>query len=65
MCQLEPECSFRCPFCMSFNKLILDRTEGSAQSFIVDCEICCSPVKISVQLAAENDDPNLVAEPAT
>lgn len=65
MCQVEPECSFQCPFCMSVNRMILDRTEGNKQSFVVDCEVCCSPVKVDITLVGESDDANLVAEPAT
>lgn len=50
---------------MSVNRMILDRTEGNKQSFVVDCEVCCSPVKVDVTLVGESDDANLVAEPAT
>mgnify|MGYP006289261849 CR=1 FL=1 len=64
MCQIEPECTFQCPVCMSVNNVILDRTEGAQQSFVIDCEVCCSPVKIDVMLGLEPEDSRLVAVPA-
>ena len=65
MCQIEPECTFQCPFCMSNNILVLDVTEGAKQSFVVDCEVCCSPVRVNILLGLDADQMDLVAEAAT
>lgn len=38
-----------CPHCGESFSLALDVSEGSAE-FTVDCEVCCRPMKVSVQI---------------
>ncbi len=42
--------SIECPHCGETFSLALDLSEGSAE-FIVDCEVCCRPMTVSVQIA--------------
>ena len=50
MSRQAPKESFLCPYCGSENSLFIDFSAGSYQEFISDCEICCRPVVIAVEL---------------
>lgn len=39
-----------CPHCGESFSLAFDVSEGSAE-FTVDCEICCRPITVAVQVA--------------
>lgn len=41
--------SIECPHCGESFSLALDVSEGSAE-FIVDCEVCCRPMTVSVRI---------------
>jgi hypothetical protein len=47
---LEEDLEFSCPYCMSVNSVRIDATGGLDQNFITDCETCCSPIVIEVQI---------------
>jgi len=53
MTNIDLEAKFQCPICMSSNQTPVDPTEGDNQEFIVDCEVCCSPVKVRITLGQE------------
>ncbi len=40
---------FACPHCGERISMMLDLSAGS-QSYIEDCEICCSPIEISYEV---------------
>ena len=42
--------SIDCPHCGETFSLAFDESEGSAD-FIVDCEICCRPIKVSIRVS--------------
>ncbi|MCK0131354.1 CPXCG motif-containing cysteine-rich protein [Flavobacteriaceae bacterium F08102] len=42
------EHSFQCVYCWSQISMLLD-TSVPSQVYIEDCEVCCRPIKISVQ----------------
>ena len=46
--QLE---NVQCPFCGQTFDLTVDTTQA-AQRFVVDCEICCRPLEVSVTCEA-------------
>ena len=41
--------SIDCPHCGESFSLALDVSEGSAE-FIIDCEVCCRPMTVAVQI---------------
>ncbi len=41
--------SIECPHCGESFSLALDVSEGSAE-FIIDCEVCCRPMTVAVQI---------------
>ncbi len=47
---LEQYEEFLCPYCSANNTLQLDFTGGSQQKFVVDCEVCCSPIVVEIQM---------------
>lgn len=47
---MNDSCSISCPHCGEAFSLALDVSEGSAE-FTVDCEVCCRPMQVSVQIA--------------
>ena len=53
MSYLEEDFSINCPYCGTGFSVRVDRTGGSRQEFIIDCENCCRPIEI--ELDAEPD----------
>ncbi len=49
---LTQSSSFECPYCMVINELEIDEQNDIDQNQIVDCQICCQPIEITV-LASE------------
>ena len=38
-----------CPFCAEPITLLIDASAGS-QSYIEDCQVCCQPIEVSVEV---------------
>jgi transcription elongation factor Elf1 len=49
----DPEL-FSCPYCGSDNYLSADPSGGRRQKFVVDCEICCQPIAIELNISGES-----------
>ncbi len=47
------DCEFNCPYCMSVNSVRVDKTGGSRQFFVTDCEVCCRPIEIEAEVDEE------------
>ena len=54
---------FECPYCMTVNDLEIDEVNDIGQEQIVDCQICCSPIELSIidngfglEIHAKRDD---------
>jgi hypothetical protein len=54
---------FECPYCMTYNNLQIDEENDGGQEQIVDCQICCSPIELSlidngfgIEIIATRDD---------
>jgi hypothetical protein len=41
---------FLCPYCGEPNALFVDFSGGRNQKFVVDCEVCCAPIVVRLQL---------------
>ena len=50
---LEQYEEFSCPYCGETNQLLVDFSGGRAQEFVVDCEVCCAPIIIRLQLRGQ------------
>ena len=44
--------SVQCPYCGEAFETLLDLSAGSA-SYIEDCQICCRPIEIGIDVAAD------------
>ena len=51
---LEQHEHFLCPYCGRSNALSIDITGGSNQEFVTDCETCCRPIVVSLELDGED-----------
>ena len=38
-----------CPYCGETFDVLIDRSEGKVQSWEMDCEVCCQPIRVSVR----------------
>ena len=41
---------FVCPVCWQKLQIPVDRSAGERQSFVYDCEVCCRPLVITIQI---------------
>lgn len=48
--RLEQFENFSCPYCGETNELLIDLSGGAHQEFVVDCEVCCAPILIRLQI---------------
>ena len=44
---------FPCPFCGEENCVTLNYSDGLEQQFVIDCEVCCKPIRINLELTLE------------
>ena len=51
---LQENTSFQCPYCIGANFVCVDITAGKFQQLITDCEVCCQPIVIRVELNGNN-----------
>jgi hypothetical protein len=42
------EIQVRCPYCNVKQWIEIDPSEGQQQALIIDCEVCCRPLELSV-----------------
>ena len=47
---LEQNESFLCPYCGESNELLVDISGGPRQEFVVDCEVCCAPILVRLEV---------------
>lgn len=40
---------FQCPYCWESISMLIDRSISN-QSYIEDCEICCNPIQLTIQI---------------
>ncbi|WP_115807665.1 CPXCG motif-containing cysteine-rich protein [Winogradskyella pacifica] len=40
---------FQCPYCWEQISMLIDLSQ-SRQSYIEDCEICCNPIQLSIDI---------------
>ena len=55
MSDLEQNYEFFCPYCRASNTLNVDPSGGGHQSFVIDCETCCKPITVEVEIDWEGE----------
>ena len=53
MSQLEDDYEYNCPYCAVVSSLRVDNTGGSRQVFVIDCENCCRPIEIELDVEVD------------
>ena len=46
----EEDLAIQCPYCMVSFSVRVDLTGGESQAFVYDCETCCRPISIEVEI---------------
>jgi len=44
---------FSCAYCGAPNSLSIDVSGGQSQKFLTDCEVCCHPLVVKIELSGE------------
>lgn len=57
---LTANAEFSCPYCMVTNNISIDEENDLNQQQIVDCQICCSPIEITITTGI-HDKFNIIA----
>ncbi|MBD3585645.1 MULTISPECIES: CPXCG motif-containing cysteine-rich protein [Salinimonas] len=61
---LATPATFHCPYCMEPNEVEIDEINDSGHMQVVDCQVCCQPIEmtvhgqgdtLSVEVQREND----------
>ncbi|MDR9404757.1 MAG: CPXCG motif-containing cysteine-rich protein [Halothece sp. Uz-M2-17] len=47
---MENTTEFICAFCGEANPTIIDLTAGYQQSYVEDCQVCCNPNVLYIQI---------------
>jgi len=50
---LESDEEFNCPYCGAVVSIRIDETAGQRQNFVTDCEVCCRPMELEVDIDSE------------
>ncbi len=50
MSPVEDEYAFACPYCFVEISIRVDYTAGRRQSFTTDCETCCQPIAVRLEV---------------
>ena len=50
MSSIEEDCFISCPYCTESIAIRIDLTGGQKQSLISDCEVCCQPISIQIEI---------------
>lgn len=59
---MELEGSYICPYCLQINTILVDVTEGNRQELIEDCQICCRPITLTIEVDIELQEVNVTAD---
>ena len=49
---VEDAYAFACPYCFAEISITVDVTGGRRQTFTADCEVCCRPIAIQLEVGA-------------
>ena len=46
----ETDQEINCPYCSQAITVRVDQTGGRRQYFVIDCEVCCRPIQIELDI---------------
>ena len=53
MLNLEEDCFINCPYCLESIGIKIDLTGGQNQLLTYDCEVCCRPITLQIEIDSE------------
>jgi hypothetical protein len=56
------EAGFQCAGCGEWNETFVDESAGSRQHYVEDCQVCCKPNLLSIEIEDESGEPRITAE---
>ncbi|WP_218354171.1 CPXCG motif-containing cysteine-rich protein [Alteromonas lipotrueiana] len=45
---LATPATFNCPYCMEPNEVEIDEINDTGQTQVLDCQVCCQPIEMTV-----------------
>ena len=59
---MEIEETFFCPYCLQLNTILIDVTAGPHQEIIEDCQVCCRPAQLTIEVDIEGNTAMVTAD---
>jgi hypothetical protein len=59
---METTAEFSCAFCGEINTTFVDFSGGISQSYVEDCQVCCRPNVLFIQIDEESLEVNIEAD---
>jgi hypothetical protein len=50
---METTADYACAFCGEINTIFVDLSAGRSQSYVEDCQVCCRPNLLALQVDEE------------
>ena len=47
---MEIEATYICAYCLQQNSIVIDSSGGKTQEYVEDCQICCKPNTLKIQI---------------
>ena len=60
---MQDTADYTCAYCGETNMTFIDLSAGSQQSYVEDCQVCCQPNVLYVQIDEETLDIEISSEP--
>ncbi|MCW5895271.1 MAG: CPXCG motif-containing cysteine-rich protein [Bacteroidetes bacterium] len=61
---MEIDATFTCAYCLQVDAIVVDGTGGLHQHYIEDCQICCRPNDLHIEVDEEMTEADVQAETA-
>lgn len=59
---METTAEYQCAFCGEYSTTFIDISAGFTQSYVEDCQVCCRPNRLFVQVDRDNLDISIDTE---
>ncbi|AFY82319.1 CPXCG motif-containing cysteine-rich protein [Oscillatoria acuminata] len=60
---MQTTAEYYCAYCGEDNVIFVDLSAGSYQSYVEDCQICCQPNVLYLQIDEETLDVEITSDP--
>ncbi|HXF99390.1 MAG TPA: CPXCG motif-containing cysteine-rich protein [Bacteroidota bacterium] len=59
---MELEATFVCLYCLQVNSILVDSSAGNHQEYVEDCQVCCKPNKLIIEIDEELKEAEVYTE---